>query len=261
MRRGDLLHADGPQSSTAEAVVALAAAITRSGDAAAVQRLIALVSDEGRPAAERLAVLQGVDKVLPASGAAGGRGGRPAGSLAGLSTPGAGEAFTPGRPVTLTAEPTELVRLGSGSEPLATVAKTVANKLDWPNRPAPDVIVPPLSAEQQKQFASSAEIYKGLCVGCHQEDGKGRDKVGASLVDSAFVKSVDPNAIIRVLLSGKEGTIGSWGNAAPPVDSLSVLEVRGLTKARTKPWTDDELKQVGGRGGRGGNAGRGGRGG
>jgi hypothetical protein len=41
---------------------------------------------------------------------------------------------------------------------------------------------------------------------------------------------------------------------------MSVLEVRGLTKARNKPWTDDELKQVGGRGGRG-NAGRGGRGG
>ena len=47
----------------------------------------------------------------------------------------------------------------------------------------------------------------------------------------------------------------SWGNSAPPVDSLSVLEVRGLTKARNKPWTDDELKQVGGRGGRG-NPGR-----
>jgi hypothetical protein len=37
---------------------------------------------------------------------------------------------------------------------------------------------------------------------------------------------------------------------------MSVLEVRGLTKTRNRPWTDDELKQVGGRGGRG-NAGRG----
>ena len=43
---GDLLHADAPQSSKSEAVVALAAAVTRSGDAAAVQRLIALVTDE-----------------------------------------------------------------------------------------------------------------------------------------------------------------------------------------------------------------------
>ena len=52
----------------------------------------------------------------------------------------------------------------------------------------------------------------------------------------------------------------SFGNTAPAVDALSVLEVRGLTKARNKPWTDDELKQLAGRGGRG-NAGRGGRGG
>ena len=155
----------------------------------------------------------------------------------------------------------------------------MVNKLDWPNRPVPTVIVPPLTADQQKQFTAGSEIYKGLCIGCHQEDGKGKDKIGANLVDSPWVKNVDPTAVIRVLLSGKEGSIGlmppvgatytdeqiasvltfvrrSWGNTAPPVDSLSVLEVRGLTKARNKPWTDDELKQVGGRGGRG-NAGRG----
>jgi len=35
-----------------------------------------------------------------------------------------------------------------------------------------------------------------------------------------------------------------------------VQEIRGLTKTRTKPWTDAELQQ--GRGGRGAAAGRGG---
>ena len=273
------------EAGPAEAVMALAAAITRSGDVAAIQKLVALVTDDARPAAVRLAALQGIDKVLPAAGAPAGRGGRAAGSvaLAGLSTPGAGEAFTAGRPVTLTAEPIELVRLGAGADPLASLAKSVVNKLDWPNRPVPAVVVAPLTPDQQKQFAAGADIYKGLCIGCHQEDGKGKDKIGASLADSAFVKNPDPNAVIRVLLSGKEGTIGlmppvgatysdeqiaavltfvrrSFGNTAPPVDPLSVLEVRGLTKARNKPWTDDELKQLAGRGGRG-NAGRGGRGG
>jgi mono/diheme cytochrome c family protein len=281
----EVLRSGPAESGPVEAVMALAAAITRSGDAAAIQRLFALVTDETRPAAIRLALLQGVDKVLPAAGAPAGRGGRAAGTvaLAGLSTPGAGEAFTAGRPVTLTAEPIDLVRLGGGAEPLASIAKSVVNKLDWPNRPVPTVVVAPLTSDQQKQFAAGSEIYKGLCIGCHQEDGKGKDKIGASLVDSAFVKNVDPNAVIRVLLSGKEGTIGlmppvgatysddqiaavltfvrrSFGNTAPPVDALSVLEVRGLTKARNKPWTDDELKQLAGRGGRG-NAGRGGRGG
>jgi len=282
-----ILQPDNGEKTPVEAVTALAAAVTRSGDVPSIQRLFALVADEKQPAPIRLAMLQGVDKVLPAGGAPVGRGGgRAAGSvaLAGLSTPGAGEAFTPGRPVSLPAEPVELARLGSGPEPLATVAKSVVNKLDWPNRPVPTVVVAPLSAEQQKQFAAGAEIYKGLCIGCHQEDGKGKDKIGANLTESAFVKSPDPNAVIRVLLSGKEGSIGlmppvgatynddqiaavltfvrrSWGNTAPPVDALSVLEVRGLTKARNKPWTDDELKALAaGRGGRG-NAGRGGRGG
>lgn len=276
-----VLQANSGQPVATDAVTALAAAITRSGDVPAIQRVLALVTDDKQPAPIRLALLQGVDKVLPAAGAPAGRGGRAAGTvaLAGLSTPGAGESFTPGRPVSLPAEPVELARLGAGAEPHATVAKSVVNKLDWPNRPAPVVVAPPLTPEQQKQFAAGAEIYKGLCIGCHQEDGKGKDKIGANLVDSTWVKNVDPNAIIRVLLSGKEGTIGlmppvggtysddqiaavltfvrrSWGNTAPPVDPLSVIEVRGLTKARNKPWTDDELKQVGGRGGRG-NAGRG----
>jgi mono/diheme cytochrome c family protein/glucose/arabinose dehydrogenase len=281
----EVLHVAPGEAGPTEAAVALAAAITRSGDVAAIQKLFALVTDDARPAAVRLAVLQAIDKVLPAAGAPAGRGGRAAGSvaLAGLSTPGAGEAFTAGRPVTLNAEPIELVRLGAGGDPLASLAKSVVNKLDWPNRPAPTVVVAPLTPDQQKQFAAGADIYKGLCIGCHQEDGKGKDKIGASLVDSAFVKNPDPNAVIRVLLSGKEGAIGlmppvgatysdeqiaavltfvrrSFGNTAPPVDPLSVLEVRGLTKARNKPWTDDELKQLAGRGGRG-NAGRGGRGG
>ncbi len=276
-----LLQADGAQPVAADAVTALAAAITRGGDVAAIQRVFALVADDKQPAAIRLALLQGVDKVLPTAGAPAGRGGRAAGAvaLAGLSTPGAGESFTPGRPISLPGEPVELARLASGTEPLAPVAKSVVNKLDWPNRPAPVVVVAPLTADQQKQFTAGAEIYKGLCIGCHQEDGKGKDKIGANLLDSPYVKNADPNAIIRVLLSGKEGSIGlmppvggtysddqiaavltfvrrSWGNTAPPVDPLSVLEVRGLTKTRNKPWTDDELKQVGGRGGRG-NAGRG----
>ena len=89
----------------------------------------------------------------------------------------------------------------------------------------------------------------------------------------------DPTAPIRILLGGKEGAIGlmpplggalsdeqiasvltyirrEWGHTAPPVAPEDVQEVRGLTKTRTKPWTDAELQQ--GRGGRGATAGRGG---
>ena len=61
-------------------------------------------------------------------------------------------------------------------------------KLDWPGRPAPVVTAAPLTAEQQKRFEAGAELYKNICLGCHQEDGKGKEKLGANLVDSAYVK-------------------------------------------------------------------------
>jgi hypothetical protein len=47
-----------------------------------------------------------------------------------------------------------------------------------------------------------------------------------------------------------------WGHTAAPVAPEDVQEIRGLTKTRTKPWTDAELQQGRGRGaapaGRGG---------
>ena len=103
-------------------------------------------------------------------------------------------------------------------------------------------------------------------------------KLAANLVDSAYVKG-DAATSIRIILGGKEGPIGlmpplagalsdeqvasvltyirrEWGHTAPPIAPEDVLEIRGLTKTRTKPWTDAELQQ--GRGGRGAAAGRGG---
>ena len=157
---------------------------------------------------------------------------------------------------------------------MAFLAKNVAAKLDWPGRPAPVMTAPPLTAAQQKRFDEGAEIYKNICLGCHQEDGRGKDKLGANLVDSAYLNAADASASIRILLGGKEGSIGlmpplgpafsdeqiaavltyvrrAWGHTAAAVDPLNVMEVRGLSKGRAKPWTDQEL-QATGRGGRGG---------
>ena len=46
------------------------------------------------------------------------------------------------------------------------------------------VEVPPLTAEEQKRFAAGAEIYKNVCSGCHQPDGRGKEKMAPSLVES-----------------------------------------------------------------------------
>jgi mono/diheme cytochrome c family protein len=224
-----------------------------------------------------MALLQGLDAGLPARGAGGGgRGGRGGGGggLPGLSAPGGRVAVIPGRGVSLPGEPTALMSLATGDSPTALLAKNVTAKLDWPGRPAPVVTAAPLTAAQQKRFDTGAELYKNICMGCHQEDGRGKDKLGANLVDSPFVNGADATASIRILLGGKEGSIGlmpplgpaltdeqiagaltyirrSWGHTGAAVDPLNVMEVRGLSKGRTKPWTDQEL-QAAGRGGRGG---------
>jgi mono/diheme cytochrome c family protein/glucose/arabinose dehydrogenase len=260
-----------------EAVAMLIAAVSKSGDVAGVERGIAMATDASRPMWQREALLQGLDMAMPSVAGRGGRGI----SLAGLSAPGGRVTVTPGKGIALTAEPAALVALGEGTGDLANLAVSVSNKLDWPGRPAPKVVVTPLTAEQQKRYTAGADIYKNVCMGCHQEDGRGKDKLGANLVDSTYVNGPDVTPIVRILLAGKEGTIGlmpplgpamndeqlasvityirrTWGHTGSAPSPLEVAEVRALNKDRNKPWTDAELQASGrgrGRGGRGGRAG------
>ncbi|HET7695701.1 MAG TPA: c-type cytochrome [Vicinamibacterales bacterium] len=261
-----------PAPAPGEAVSMLAAAVTKSGDVPAVQRLIDAAADAARPEWARIALLRGVDAALP-SRAAGGRGGR---GLPGLSAPGGRIVVTPGRGIALPAEPAALTKLAGASGTIGSLAASVSAKLDWPGRPAPMVAAAPLNAEQQKRFTAGAEIYKNVCLGCHQEDGRGKDKLGANLVESAYVNAADPAATIRIMVGGKEGSIGlmpplgpamtdediaaaltyvrrAWGHTAPPVDPLNVMEIRALSKGRTRPWTDQELEAAGRGRGRGGH--------
>ena len=265
-------------ASPTESVSMLTAAVAKSGDVAAVQKVIDVIADASHPAWQRQAMLQGLDAGLPALGAGGGggRGNRGGGGgLPGLSAPGGRVAVVPGRSISLPAEPVALTKLAAGSDEIARLAKNVSAKLDWPGRPAPVITAAPLNAEQQKRFEAGAEIYKNLCVGCHQEDGRGKEKLGANLVDSPYATAADSSGMIRILVGGKEGPIGlmpplgaaltdeqiaaaityvrrSWGHTGSAIDPLNVMEVRGLSKGRVKPWTDDELKAAAARGGRGG---------
>ena len=104
--------------------------------------------------------------------------------------------------------------------------------------------------------------------------------MAASLLDSRYVTGPDAGAATRVLLAGKEGTIGlspplgsalnertsrlssvltyirRSGGTASPVAPDDVTEIRGLTKTCTRPWTDAELQA--GRSWKAAGAGRGG---
>jgi mono/diheme cytochrome c family protein len=115
-------------------------------------------------------------------------------------------------------------------------------------------------------------VYRTLCLACHQEDGRGREKLAPTLLGSRYTTG-DAGAPIRILLSGKEGPFGlmpalggalndeqiasvltyirrEWGNTGSAISADEVTEIRGLTATRTRPWTDGELPA--GRGGRGG---------
>jgi mono/diheme cytochrome c family protein/glucose/arabinose dehydrogenase len=242
---GQMLANNAPRP---DAVAMLAAALAKSGEPAALQFVIARATRSG-VAWQRAAILKGIDAGLPTSG------GRGRGA----------------RAITLPSEPAALVQLASANSDAARLARGILTRIDWPGKPAPVVTVPPLTGEEQRRFDAGAELYKNLCLGCHQADGRGREKMAPSLVGSRHVVAQDPGNASRILLGGMEGPIGlmpplggalnddqiasvltyirrEWGHTASPVGADDVREIRGLTKRRTRPWTAGELPQ--GRGGR-----------
>jgi putative membrane-bound dehydrogenase-like protein len=247
-----------------EAVAMLAAAIVRSRDAAAAERLFDIGGDAGRPAWQRAAVLRGAETGL--DGAAGGRGGGGGG--------GRGRGAAAAASLTLPREPAALTALAGGTGDLADVARRLAGRVSWPGKPAPPVAAAaPLTAEQQQRFAQGQDIYKNLCVACHQPDGQGREKVAPTLINSPYVTG-DPGIAVRIVIAGKEGKIGlmpplgvtltddqiaaaltyirrEWGHTASPVAPADVREIRGMTAGRKRPWTEEEIARMAGRGGRG----------
>jgi mono/diheme cytochrome c family protein/glucose/arabinose dehydrogenase len=260
---GHLLQGTAPQQQMGEAVKMLAGALARSGDTNAVQLLIANATDGSVSGWRRLALLEGLDAGLTSAG--GGRGGR--GAFGGR-----GRGATPVRQVTLASEPSGLTKLAASNDEAGKIAKSIVSKVGWPGKQTLVNDAAPLTPEQQQRFAQGAELYRNICMGCHQADGRGQERLAPSLVDSKYVNAADPGATIRILLAGKEGKIGlmpplgftltddqiaavltyirrEWGHTASAVAPEDVQEIRGLTKTRTRPWTDDELSVGRGRGG------------
>ncbi len=123
----------------------------------------------------------------------------------------------------------------------------------------------PLKPGQQAMFEAGRTTY-GLCAACHQPDGLGRPDLAPSLQDGRWANAVSPDAAIRIVLHGKQGTPGfpapmvplanmndeqlasvltfvrrSFGNSAPFVEPADIARVRSETLNRTQPWTDAEL--------------------
>ncbi len=247
---------------SADAVEMLAGAAGKSRDVAQVQKLIALAVDANKPTALRQAMLNGAATGL--AGAEARNGGTVSGGRAG------GFAITPrpraaAKPMALPAEPVALTALASSSGDLAGAAKAVADDLTWPGKPMPPAPKNSRTPEEEVLFKAGQGVYATNCAGCHQDQGQGAPRIAAALAGSKLVTG-RPDMSLRVLLNGKDGSIGempplgqslndqqlaqvltyirgSFGNSAAPVHAEAAKEFRLLYAFRKKPWTDQELQK------------------
>jgi mono/diheme cytochrome c family protein len=272
------------------AISMLAATTVRGGEDAAIQRLLGLVAQQGSDW-QRSALLRGVEVAVLGAAMPGSAGGRRTGPAApptaaalpcatcpgGRGGPGGAYAFPrppnwrsgqgqSGTDLRLTRAPAEFVALAASGDPLAQRAGAVLAKVVWPGKPGAPAAAVPLTPAEIRHFEDGRELYKNVCQGCHQPDGRGQDRIAPSLVGSVLALA-PADIAARVLLHGKEGAIGlmppigasfsdeqvaavltyirrEWGHSASPVTPGQVTKLRAATRSRTRPWRHDELLKL-----------------
>jgi mono/diheme cytochrome c family protein/glucose/arabinose dehydrogenase len=288
-----LMQSGGSETIQREAaIVMLAATIVRSAQETGIQNLFAWIADRKRAGWQRSALLRGAEVALLGAAMPGTPAPRPAApeTIVGAPCPtcpggrgGPGGAYAYSRPDAVPAdraargggrsgsrlqvnrEPVALTALAA-IDPLASRVKAVLARVSWPGKPGDPAPPPSLTAEEQRRFDGGREVYRNLCQSCHQADGRGQDRLAPALIGAAFTLGA-PEIATRILLNGKEGTIGlmppigsrlsdeqiagvltyvrrEWGQTAAPVDPATVKAVRALSSGRTRAWTDDELMQL-----------------
>jgi mono/diheme cytochrome c family protein/glucose/arabinose dehydrogenase len=164
----------------------------------------------------------------------------------------------------LNREPAAFAGMAAGQSELSTRATNVLSRLEWPGKPGAAAAVAPLTAEEQSRFTAGADVYKNVCQVCHQPDGRGLDRVAATLVGSPLALAAAADIPARIVMNGKEGPIGlmppigltlsddqiaavltyirrEWGQTGSPVDPATVKSVRTQYGSRTTPWKHEEL--------------------
>jgi mono/diheme cytochrome c family protein len=250
------------QPGSTDAVQMLAGAAAKSRNEGQVQKLVALASDTGKPTALRIAILNGA-----ATGFSGQDARRFTGDVAGGRAGGVVELFVRPRPpvklMNLPAEPVALTMLAKENSDLGKAAKSVVDDLSWPGKPVPPAPKNTRTPEEEALFKAGQGVYATNCAGCHQDQGQGAPHIAAALAGSKLATG-RPDIPLRVLLNGKDGSIGempplgqslsdtqvaqvltyvrgSFGNTAAPIHPDLVKEFRLSYAYRKKPWTDAEL--------------------
>ncbi len=248
----------------ADAVEMLAGAAAKSRDVDQMQKLVAFSTDGKQPASLRLVALNGTATGLagldarPPSIVSGGR----AGGMEGIFI----RPRPAVKPLALPAEPVALTALSKESGEMGAAAKTVLDDLTWPGKPMPPAPKNTRTPEEEALFKAGQGVYATNCAGCHQDNGQGAPHVAAALAGSKIVTG-RPDMSLRVLLNGKEGSIGempplgqslsdeqlaqvltfvrgNWGNTAAPIHPPVAKEYRQLYAFRKKPWTDADLQKA-----------------
>jgi len=287
-----LIQAAPDQTQAREMAIAMiAATIVRTGQDDGIQKILAATADSNRPLWQRSALLRGAEIALLGAtmpGTAARRGGPnlpapPCPTCPGArGGPGGSYAFpqvaaappVARRPTRLSKEPMAFSALAATTTDLGPRAAEVLKRVEWPGKPGAAAPIPPLTPEEQQRFNVGQEVYRNVCQACHQPDGRGQDRVAASLVGSPLALA-SPDIPARILMNGKEGPIGlmppvgftltdeqiagvltyirrEWGQDGTPVDVGTVKQVRAMTADRTRPWKHDELMAMvaAGRGGK-----------
>lgn len=139
----------------------------------------------------------------------------------------------------------------------------------------PPRITGDFTRDQKKQIENGQEVFRSLCFACHGFDGKGMPMPGREGVTLApplaeSKTAVQGDALIRVILHGLAGPVDgktyesqmvpmgansdqwvadvasyirkAFGNQGAMVTKDEVKRLREATKARTTPWTIEELR-------------------
>jgi mono/diheme cytochrome c family protein/glucose/arabinose dehydrogenase len=224
----------------------LAASIVHRGDPAEVARLVAAAGNvESMPGWARLAIVSGLESYL-----------RP--------------AFRRSMRTGVTLTSAEVAPLGQSSDAgVRSAGQKIMVKLQQAEAEirARSAAVP--LNEAQQRLRDAGHVTFQICAACHQESGTGLPNVAPSLVDSRWV-AADPELAIRIVLNGKEGTIGfpgamppiggaltdeqvagvltyirnSWGLHAGAVAPATVAKVRAEVNGRLAAWNDRTLQRV-----------------
>ncbi|MEX0928397.1 MAG: HEAT repeat domain-containing protein [Balneolales bacterium] len=225
-----------------DVVETLAVTLLRSENNVQIRTMLNWIGDEARPKWQQMALLGGLEDVVP----------RP--------------SPTRVRWLELDHKPEILLAVAeSGENEVSQKAKKVADRLGWPGKPRPEMpSVVPLTAEQQERFDRGSDLFGSTCGACHGPDGRGTDGMAPSLVDSDWVLG-RRDRLLRILLHGFDGDMlmppanylsddelaaittyirRSWGHDADPISPANVFEIRGVTTGRAEPWTADELNAI-----------------